>query len=209
MDEEDIKLSIDDKDNIIDNIDTEKNNIKNFSNKDIDDKLDEVLSLFREKILYDETKEKQIDKLHSELQVYKQDVVFKATKPMLNGIIYIYDDIDKMIQRYEENPEELVLKKMMNILKTLKEDIEILLEENGITQFSEEFKIKFDPKTQQLIKKIPIGNKEKVGEVIERIRPGFENVTEIIRKERVSVYVYDETLNREEENKTEGENNNE
>jgi len=176
---------------------------------DLSNKLDEMLLLFKDKILYDITKEKQIDKLHSELQTYKQDVVFKATKPLINSVIYIYDDIDKMIQRYTNKPEELDLKKMMNILETLKEDIEILLEENGITQFSEEFKTKFDPKTQQLIKKIPIGNKEQVGEVVEKIRPGFENVTEIIRKERVAVYVYDETLNIKKENKIEGGNDDE
>jgi len=183
---------------------TEESEDINLSNK-----LDEMLLLFKDKILYDITKEKQVDKLHSELQTYKQDVIFKATKPLISSIIYIYDDMDKMIQRYTNNPEELDLKKMMNILETLKEDIEILLEENGITQFSEEFKTKFDPKTQQLIKKIPIGDKEQVGEVVEKIRPGFENITEIIRKERVAVYVYDETLNIEKENKIEGGNNNE
>jgi molecular chaperone GrpE len=175
----------------------------------LNNKLDEVLLLFKDKILYDTTKEKQMDKLHAELQIYKQDVVFKATKPLINSVIYIYDDMDKMIQRYTDNPEELDLKKMLNILSTLKEDVEILLEENGVTQFSEEFKTRFDPKTQQLIKKVPIGDKEKVGEVVKKIRPGFENVTEIIRKERVAVYVYDETLNIEKENKIEGENDNE
>lgn len=179
------------------------------NNLSLSKKLDEVLCLFNEKILYDSTKEKQIDKLHSELQTYKQDVIFKATKPLINSVIYIYDDMDKMIQRYTDNPEELDLKKMLNILSTLKEDLEILLEENGITQFSEEFKTKFDPKTQQLIKKVPIGDKEKVGEIVKKIRPGFENVTEIIRKERVAVYVYDETLSIENENKIEGENDNE
>jgi len=166
-----------------------------LDNINLNNKLDEVLLLFKDKILYDKIKEKQMDKLHSELQTYKQDVVFKATKPLISSVIYIYDDIDKMIKRYTDNPEELDLNKMFNILETLKEDIEILLEENGITQFSEEFKTKFDPKTQQLIKKIPIGDKDKVGEVVEKVRPGFENVTEIIRKERVSVYVYDSTLN--------------
>lgn len=180
-----------------------------LDNINLNNKLDEVLLLFKDKILYDKTKEKQMDKLHSELQTYKQDVVFKATKPLISSVIYIYDDIDKMIQRYTDNPEELDFKKMINILETLKEDVEILLEENGIIQFSEEFKIKFDPKTQQLIKKVPIGDKEKVGEVVKKIRPGFENITEIIRKERVAVYVYDETLNIEKENKSESENENE
>jgi len=182
---------------------------KKLEKKNLNEKLDEILFLFKDKILYDITKEKQVDKLHSELQTYKQDVVFKATKPLVNSVIYIYDDMDKMIQRYRDKPEELDLKKMMNILSTIKEDIEILLEENGITQFSEEFKTKFNPKTQQLIKKILTGDKKKVGEVVEKIRPGFENATEIIRKERVAVYVYDEALNIEKENKLEGENDNE
>lgn len=194
--------------------DTVENKVLGKSQEQLDyinlnDKLDEVLLLFKDKILYDETKEKQMDKLHSELQTYKQDVVLKATKPLINSVIYIYDDMDKMLQRYTDNPDELDFKKMINILKTIREDVEILLEENGITQFSEEFKTKFNPKTQQLIKKIPIGEKEKVGEVVEKIRPGFENVSEIIRKERVAVYVYDEALNIEKEKKIEGEDNNE
>jgi len=209
---QDVKQELDNtnsNDQLVEASETPKISKKELENVDLNNKLDEVLLLFKDKILYDQTKEKQIDKLHTELQTYKQDVVFKATKPLINSVIYIYDDMDKMIQRYTDNSEELDLKKMLNILSTLKEDVEILLEENGITQFSEEFKTKFDPKTQQLIKKIPIGDKEKVGEVVEKIRPGFENVTEIIRKERVAVYVYDETLNIENEKKIEGENDNE
>lgn len=209
---QDVKQELDNtnsNDQLVEASETPNISKKELENVDLNNKLDEVLLLFKDKILYDQTKEKQIDKLHTELQTYKQDVVFKATKPLINSVIYIYDDMDKMIQRYTNNPEELDLKKMLNILSTLKEDVEILLEENGITQFSEEFKTKFDPKTQQLIKKIPIGDKEKVGEVVEKIRPGFENVTEIIRKERVAVYVYDETLNIENEKKIEGENDNE
>jgi len=203
------EIDITSKSEIVENEATDEKIQEESDSTDLSNKLDEMLLLFKDKILYDITKEKQIDKLHSELQTYKQDVVFKATKPLINSVIYIYDDIDKMIQRYTNKPEELDLKKMMNILETLREDIEILLEENGITQFSEEFKTKFDPKTQQLIKKIPIGDKEQVGEVVEKIRPGFENVAEIIRKERVAVYVYDETLNIKKENKIEGKNNNE
>ena len=204
-----VETTITSENNIVENEAIVEKSKEQLENINLNNKLDEVLFFFKDKILYDKTKEKQIDKLHAELQTYKQDVVFKATKPLISSVIYIYDDMDKMIQRYTDNPEELDFKKMINILETLKEDVEILLEENGITQFSEEFKTKFDPKTQQLIKKVPMGDKEKVGEVVKKIRPGFENVTEIIRKERVAVYVYDETLNIEKENKIEGENDNE
>lgn len=203
-----IEIATTEENNMVENEAIEEKSKEELDTINLNNKLDEVLLLFKDKILYDQTKEKQIDKLHSELQTYKQDVVFKATKPLINSVIYIYDDMDKMIQRYTDNPEELDFKKMINILETLKEDVEILLEENGITQFSEEFKTKFDPKTQQLIKKVPMGDKEKVGVVVEKIRPGFENVTEIIRKERVAVYVYDETLDIEKETKI-GEDDNE
>jgi len=162
----------------------------------LDEKLNQIIELFEkkfdEKFIYDEIKEKQIDKLHSELQRYKQDIVFKTMKPLVHGIIYMYDDLDKMIQKYKNSSDELSPEKMLKFLDSLREDIEILLEENGINSFKEELNTKFNPKRQQLVKKVPTEDKEKVGEVVESIRVGFETATDLIKKERVAVYVYED-----------------
>ncbi len=155
--------------------------------------VEKILSAFDEKLLYDQMKEKQIDRLHEELQEYKRDLVSKTIRPIINGLIVMHDDMDKTIKKLSQVNEEISNNGMIKILTGVKEDIEILLEENGVLSF-EEIDDKFNPKRQQVIKKIGSPSKEDTGKIVEHIRPGFESGDSLIRKERVAVYVYDNTL---------------
>jgi molecular chaperone GrpE len=171
----------------------ESQNIKEL----IDDGVERVVKVFEEKLLYDKAKEKQIDRLHNELQEYKRDLLSKTNRPLINGLIFMFDDMDKSIKKFEASEDEMSQETLLKILIGVREDIEILLEENGVVTFVEDGE-RFNPKRQQVIKKIPIDDKEKVGEIVEHIRPGFEQGDDLIRKERVGVYVYDDTVEKEE-----------
>jgi len=187
-------------------IDTEKDKniapIKEYANEVLlksmetiaNESINKVLDVFERKIAYDESKEKQIDNLHSELQEYKRDLIAKTNRPIVTGLIFMFGDMDKLIAKIDSTSEELSQEKLFKILRDIREDIEILLEQNGVGTFSEH-DTKFNPRRQQVVKKVETHDEKLVGQVIETIRPGFEQGNEIIAKERVAVYVLEKITN--------------
>jgi len=163
----------------------QKQKYKDIEITEIKNGISNLVEKFEEKLLYDSHKEGQIDKLHSEVQEYKMNLLAKTNRPFIIGLIYMFDDLDKLLEKMNEEED----KKTIKILKNFKEDIEILLEENGISRYTE-VSLKFNPLRQQVIKKVPIKDKEKVGEVKKSIRVGFEMDNTIMRKEKVEVYIY-------------------
>ncbi len=179
----------------LDNIQVTKEEILQAQNKGFE----RILSAFEHKIAYDVTKQGQIDHLHSELQEYKRDLIAKTNRPLVNGMIKMFDDTGKLAEALrKKTEEELSIERMFSELEGVKEDIELLLEQNGVVSFSEENE-EFIPSRQQVIRKIPTGNKKIAGKVAERIRPGFEQGSDLIKKERVAVYVYNESLDANQE----------
>ncbi len=156
--------------------------------------INKVLDAFERKIAYDESKEKQIDNLHSELQEYKRDLIAKTNRPLVTGLIFMFGDMDKLITKINSTSEELSQEKLFKVLGDIREDIEILLEQNGVGAFSEN-DTKFNPRRQQVVKKVKTYDEKLIGQVIETIRPGFEQGNEIIAKERVAVYVLEKITN--------------
>src|SRR5258708_17487380 len=53
---------------------------------------------FDTKIKYDESKERQVDSLHQELQGYREGLHFKILKPVFIDLIAMHDDLDKLIE---------------------------------------------------------------------------------------------------------------
>ena len=49
-----------------------------------------LLDAFNQKLAFDTFKEKQIDRLHEELQGYKSDLLLKATQPLIAAIIKLH-----------------------------------------------------------------------------------------------------------------------
>ena len=164
---------------------------KNLYNQNIDElnvKMDKLLNLFEHKLVMDSFKEQQIDKLHSELQEYKSNLILKINRPLINGIIYLYDDLNKSLNKIQQDESREFSEKSIRIIKDIFEDIKVLLEENGVMSYRE-ISDKFNPNRQQVAKKLIIKDKNLVGKVVSSIRPGFEIDNIIIRKEKVKVYV--------------------
>jgi len=49
-----------------------------------------LLDAFNQKLAFDNFKEKQIDRLHEELQAYKSDLLLKATQPLIAAMIKLH-----------------------------------------------------------------------------------------------------------------------
>ena len=149
----------------------------------------QVLNAFEQKIAFDATKQQQIDRLHAELQTYRTDLIAKTNRPLVNGLIRLHDDIGRLIEGQKSKPiEQLEPEQLLKAIGGIQEDVEILLDQNGVSAFREPVET-FEPRRQRTIKNVPTTDDERVGQIVERLRPGFEQGDEIIQKERVSVYV--------------------
>ena len=149
---------------------------------------------FEHKLAYDQTKQQQIDTLHNELQKYRSDLIAKTNRPLVNGIIRLHDDIEKIAAKFESKPEKpLSRDRLIKILLGTAEDIEILLDQNGVLAFQDPLET-FNSQRQRSIRSIATNESALNGHVAERVRPGFEQGNEILRKETVTVYVVDKSV---------------
>jgi len=155
----------------------------------IDFALNKILEVFEQKLMYDSTKQRQIDQLHAEVQKHQVDLIAKTNRPLVNGMISLHRDISNRLSSLQKRSvEELTPELFFRAFVEIQDDIEIILDQNGITTFSNPSEI-FDPKRQQPIRKIETETKEVVGHISERLSVGFEQGDELIQKERVSVFV--------------------
>ena len=54
-------------------------------------------ALFEREARAEATREKVVDRLHAELQEYKQDLLLKVMRPVFVDLIQLHDDIGKMV----------------------------------------------------------------------------------------------------------------
>ena len=73
---------------------------------------------FESKLLYDQQKQRQIDKLHAELSDYKKRLFISSLQPIYTGLIEKIDDFRAFYQQYKN--EEKALANIQGILKQLK-----------------------------------------------------------------------------------------
>ena len=153
----------------------------------IDGGFDRVLAAFEHKLAYDKAKDRMIDRLHSELQTHKTDLLAKATKPLINSLIRLHDEIGRVVEALlAEAEEKLDTDRVRRLFADFQGDIEIALEDQGVTRY-ETPDDRFDPRRQQALKTVPTAVPEDAGRIVDRVRPGFERGERILRKERVNV----------------------
>jgi molecular chaperone GrpE (heat shock protein) len=148
-----------------------------------------ILEAFERKLAFDSGKEKQIDRLHAELQGYKGDLVAKAIRPVFQSLIRLHDDVGKMLESLtQEDPARLTPARMIELLKGFQEDVELALQDNGVTTFRTTGD-DFNPRRQRALRTVGTIEPSEVGRLAARLRPGFETNQTLLEKERVAVYV--------------------
>src|SRR5699024_8556704 len=171
---------------------------------------EKITADFNEKLKYDDHKEQLIDQLHKELQEYKADILKSTITPIVNDLIMVSDNIHKLVGNYRSTEEDLNGDEILNHLESVTLDIDNFLFRQGIEPY-QSLGDKVEPLKQTISKTVKIGDQAQVKQIAERLRKGYEWDDKIIRKEHVSVYVYDETMNEEtiEKDKEEGVEDNE
>jgi molecular chaperone GrpE (heat shock protein) len=145
---------------------------------------------FSGKIKYDEHKDEIIDKLHQELQEYKQDIVKKHILSIVLDVVKVADDIRKWITYFKSlDVSQRDPVKLFRYLEAIPSDLEDIFYWQGVRPYTNK-KGAFDPAKQRAMKKINTDDISKDKTVAKSLRPGYEWEDKVIRQEMVAVYVY-------------------
>jgi len=133
-----------------------------------------------------------IERLHQELQQYKDDILKKQIRPIIMDLIQFMDNIRKLTDFYktkglfDQDPE-----KLLKFLIHIPADLEDICGRNGVFSFQCDQPV-FSPTRQRILKRIVTHEPTKDKVVAKSIRPGYEWDGEVIRPEMVAIYVYKE-----------------
>ena len=155
---------------------------------DLGMRIDALRSTFERELRGEASRERIVDRLHAELQDYKQDLLLKVQRPIFIDLIQLHDDVGKMAAARasadSENPGTAPFRSLLESIQTAIEDI---LYRQGVEPFSLETD-EFDPKRQRAISTSSTEDSSLNKRVAARIRKGFAAGEKLIRPELVSVF---------------------
>jgi molecular chaperone GrpE (heat shock protein) len=158
----------------------------------IQSQLVQLTDEFQGKLKYDAHKDDIIDRLHQELQEYKQDIVKKHILSIVLDVVKVADDIRKWIVYFRSlDVSQRDPVKLFRYLEAIPSDLEDIFYWQGVRPYSNT-EGPFDPARQRTIKKIATDDISKDKTIAKSIRPGYEWEGKVIRQEMVAVYVYED-----------------
>jgi molecular chaperone GrpE len=148
-----------------------------------------LLDAFNQKLAFDNFKEKQIDRLHEELQGYKSDLLLKAAQPLIAAMIKLHADAGRLIIGIsQENPTKLTAERIVGFFDNFRDEIAELLAARGVEMFLAAVGDQFDVRRQSSVGTMETSNFELAGRVAETAQPGFEQGSAVLSKEKVKIY---------------------
>jgi molecular chaperone GrpE len=148
-------------------------------------RLDALQTLFDREIRAEATREKVVDRLHAELQEYKQDLLLNTLRPVFVDLIQLHDDIDKLIHAQDNAEGEVA--RLLGLMRGFQQAIEDILYRQGVEPFTGDGPT-FDPRRQRAVATVPTDDPALAKAVAARHRKGFRAGEKVIRPEIVSVY---------------------
>jgi molecular chaperone GrpE len=156
---------------------------------DLGRRIDALRSTFERELRGEGSRERIVDRLHAELQDYKQDLLLKVQRPIFIDLIQLHDDVGKMVAARERaEPDTAGSASFRGLLESIQTAIEDILYRQGVEPFSLETS-EFDAKRQRAISTAPTEDSGLNKTVAARIRKGFVAGEKLIRPELVSVFV--------------------
>ncbi|MDB5353232.1 MAG: hypothetical protein JWN86_4479 [Planctomycetota bacterium] len=152
-------------------------------------KLEALATLFDREIRAESTREKVVDRLHAELQEYKQDLLLNILRPIFVDLIQLHDDVGKIAASLRsEGDMDGGISRFRELVIGVQQGIEDILYRQGVEPFSHDSD-NFDARRQRAVSTVPTEDASLGRKVAERFRKGFISGEKIIRPEVVSVYV--------------------
>ena len=172
--------------------------LENIEN--INTKLDGMNELFWKKIQSTSFEKEIADKLHKEIQEYRNDLHFQLIKPLIFDLINMKESMKRGLGNFKEKTDEEKLK----LLQSYIEEIEMILDNNNIEIYDtkNEENLDFDGKKQKIIKKIDTSDKQLDGKIYNILSSGYMYKGKVIFPEKVEVYIHQKD---EENDKMKGE----
>ena len=151
-------------------------------------RLDSLHAILEREQRAEASRERVVDRLHAELQEYKQDLLLKVQRPIFIDLIQLHDDIGKMIEaRAPDDGEPERSEALRGILESIQTAIEDILYRQGVEPFSVEGVV-FDPRRQRAVSTVATDDPGRNKTIAARMRKGFQAGDKLIRPEIVSVY---------------------
>lgn len=130
----------------------------------------------------DQAQQVAFNALHAELQQYKADAQRMSQKPILKGLILMYDAACRLL-------ETLPASRGTEAVETLAEEIIELLRRHDVEMMPEQPE-RFDNRIQMAIKTELVDRREDDQRVAQILRQGFRWGTQVLRPQEVIVKVY-------------------
>ncbi len=150
-------------------------------------KLDALQTLFEREIRAEVTREKVVDRLHSELQEYKQGLLLGILRPVFVDLIQLHDDMGKMIAASGEVEGESG--RLLGLIAGFQQGVEDILYRQGVEPFTEPGDA-FDPRRQRALSTVSTDDPALNKSVAARLRKGFQTGEKVVRPEMVTVYSF-------------------
>lgn len=150
----------------------------------VEERIDELSELFRERLRTDSVQQKAFDQLYEELRQYKEDFLFQAEKPFLLDLLLFYDSLNwfqQSLQKQEMSPE--VVGESFQYL--LDEFLELLYRRDVVPCESEP---RFDRRLHKAVRVVPAATPADDWRVQSVLKRGFLRGDRLLRAEEVAVY---------------------
>ena len=151
----------------------------------IDRKFADLQCAFDREVRAEASREKVIDRLHAELQDYKQDLLLNTLRPIFIDLIQLHDDIGKVaVLPNDPSPDS---SRFVELMLGFQEGIEDILYRQGVEPYRNDGDL-FDPRRQRAVTTVPTDDPSLVKSIAARHRKGFQSGDRVIRPEIVSVH---------------------
>ena len=157
--------------------------------QDLNEKMDVMNDTVSQKILNMDFEKNIADKLHKELQGYKNDLYFQLIKPLIMDLINMRERMRKAVKHFSKEIGE----KKVEMLESYVEEIETILENNNIEIYeTKKEKDNYKIKKQRIVKQIKTSDEKLHGKICNILTNGYiyTEKNKIIFPEKVEVYVY-------------------
>jgi molecular chaperone GrpE len=153
-------------------------------------RLDSLQTTFERELRAEATRERVVDRLHAELQEYKQDFLLKVQRPIFVDLVQLHDDIAKMIDSKSASEGDLErITQFRSVFESIQTAIEDILYRQGVEPFVVEGSA-FDPRKQRAVSTVSTDDASLNKTVAGRLRKGFAAADKVIRPEIVTVYTW-------------------
>ena len=157
--------------------------------QELNEKMDVMNDTVSQKILNIDFEKNIVDKLHKELQGYKDDLYFQLVKPLIMDLINMRERMRRAVKHFSKETGE----KKVEMLESYVEEIETILENNSIEIYeTEKEECDYKVKKQRIVKQIKTSDEKLHGKICNILTNGYiyTEKNKIIFPEKVEVYVY-------------------